>query len=124
MNKVDYELYKAGINYYKNIHPDQFYKRNSDTTYKTKTKKEIIDVLNNIYLSFNLAESYFNEVIKEYPLSPYMADAKRKIQLLKKLKKCYENVEIDEGMIVDNSGFVKMMGLKCLNLTPRIVSRG
>ena len=45
----DYAYYKLGIKYYKNINPNYFYKRNPDTTFDTKTRDELLAVLNKIY---------------------------------------------------------------------------
>ena len=110
----DYFHYKTGINYYRNIHPNQFYKRNADTTFETKTYDELVSALNKIYLSFNLSEFYFKKVIKEYPQSPYYEDAKTKIQLLKKLHKCYENPVLEENKIIDSEKFISEMGLRMM----------
>jgi len=110
----DYDYYKLGVKYYKNIHPNSFYKRNPDTTFETKPYDELVSVLNNIYLSFNLSEHYFNLVVSEYPKSPYAEDAKEKIKLLKKLHKSYENITIEENKIVDSTGFMNQMELKIL----------
>jgi len=110
----DYIYYKSGIKYYRNIHPNQFYKRNQDTTFKTKTYKELVSVLNKIYLSFKLSEFYFNKIIEEYPQSPYFEDAKTKIKLLKKLYKSYDNIVLEENKIVNNEKFINEMGLKML----------
>ena len=113
-NKQDYEFYKTGIKYYKNIHPNYFYRRNQDTTFETKNYDELVSVLNNIYLSFNLSEHYFNLVISEYPQSPYAEDAKEKIKLLNKLHKSYENITLEENKIIDNSDFMNEMKLKLM----------
>jgi len=109
----DYVYYKLGVKYYKNIHPDKFYKRNTDSTYETKTYDEQITVLNKIYLSFNLSEYFFNKIVEEYPASSYFDDAKAKILLLKKLYKSYENINIENNtQIIDNNKFIKEMDLK------------
>ena len=110
----DYIYYKLGIKYYKNIHPNKFYKRNSDSTFETKTSNELISILNKIYLSFNLSEFYFNKVINEYSESPYSQDAKEKINLLKKLYKSYENISLEENKIINNEKFISEMGLKII----------
>jgi len=110
----DYMYYKTGVKYYKNIHPNNFYKRNPDTTFETKSYDELIAVLNNIYLSFNLSEHYFNLVINEFPQSPYAEDANEKIKLLKKLHKSYENIMLEENKIVDSTGFMNEMNLKIM----------
>ena len=114
MGKYDYTYYKLGIKYYRNIHPNQFYRRNQDSTLETKTNGELVQILNKIYLSFNLSEYYFNKVIKEYSQSPYYLDSKEKIKLLKKLYKSYENITIEENMIINNEKYIKEMGLKIL----------
>jgi len=117
VNKIkeqDYIYYKSGIKYYRNIHPNKFYKRNTDTTFETKTYKELSSVLNKIYLSFNLSEYFFNKIIKEYPQSPYYEDAKAKIILLRKLFKSYENIALEENKIINNESFINEMGLKIL----------
>jgi len=116
MNKKgqDYIYYKLGIKYYRNIHPNKFYKRNLDTTFETKTHDELASELNLIYLSFNLAEFYFNKIIEEYTQSVYFEDAKAKIKLLKKLHKSYENITIEENKIINNEKFISEMGLKIL----------
>ena len=114
IKEQDYEYYKLGIKYYKNIHPNSFYKRNQDTTFNTKPYDELVSVLNNIYLSFNLSEHYFSLVISEYPQSPYAEDAKEKIKLLRKLHKSYEDITIEENKIVDSTGFMNVMELKMM----------
>ena len=110
----DYIYYKLGVKYYKNIHPNYFYKRNADTTFKTKTYDELLSVLNKIYLSFKLSEYYFNKVINDFSKSLYLDDSKEKIKLLKKLYKSYENIVLDENKIVNNKIFMEEMGLKIL----------
>jgi len=111
----DYFYYKLGIKYYKNIHPGKFYKRNTDSTYETKTYNELISVLNKIYLSFNLSEYFFNKITGEYPNSSYYEDSKAKIILLKKLYKSYENINIENNtQIIDNNKFIREMDLKIL----------
>jgi len=114
IKEQDYVYYKCGIKYYKNIHPNYFYKRNPDTTFKTKTYNELLSVLNKIYLSFKLSDYYFNKVINEYPKSIYLEDSKEKIKLLKKLYKSYENIVLEENKIVNNEIFMKEMGLKIM----------
>jgi len=114
VKEQDYLFYKMGMKYYKNIHPNYFYKRNSDTTFVTKTYDELLSVLNNIYLSFNLSEYYFNKVIEEYPDSPYSEDCKSKIKLLKNLHKSYDNLIVEENKVVNNNDFMNEMGLKIL----------
>jgi len=110
-----YEYYKLGIKYYKNIHPNQFYKRNVDKTYEPKAYEEQLKILNKIFISFNIAEYYFTKVIVEYPKSEWTDDAKEKLKLLKKLYKSYENINIEENnQIIDSNKFVKEMGLKIL----------
>ncbi|MCL2211788.1 MAG: hypothetical protein FWB95_07695 [Treponema sp.] len=110
----DYIYYKLGIKYYKNIHPNQFYKRNTDSTFKTKTYDELKLVLNNIYLSFNLSEYFFMKIIKEYSRSPYLEDSKAKVKLLNKLYKSYKDIVFEENKIIDNEKFINEMGLKIL----------
>ena len=110
----DYIFYKLGIKYYRNIHPNQFYERNPDSTYKMKKQDELIKVLDRIYLSFNLSQHYFNRVIKEYPQSPYCEDSGEKIKLLKKIHKSYGNIIFDENKIINSGEFVREMGLKIL----------
>jgi len=110
----DYAYYKTGVKYYKNIHPNYFYKRNSDTTFETKSCEELVSILNRIYLSFNLSEYYFNLVVSEYPQSSYTEDAKEKINLLKKLHKSYENITLEENKVVSNMNYVNEMGLKIM----------
>jgi hypothetical protein len=110
-----YVYYKQGIQYYRNIHPGKFYKQNNDKTYETKSYEEQLDIINKIYLSFNLAEYYFNKVIEEYPGSQWKDDAKEKIKLLKKLYKSYENMDVESNKQIINSGqFVDEMGLKTM----------
>jgi len=110
-----YEYYKLGIKYYKNIHPNQFYKRNIDRTYEPKAYEEQLKILNKIFISFNIAEYYFTKVITEYPKSEWTDDAKEKLKLLKKLYKSYENINIKENnQIIDSNKFVKEMGLKIM----------
>jgi hypothetical protein len=111
----DYEYYKLGIKYYKNIHPDQFYERNLDKTYTTKKYEDQLKVLNKIFISFDLSEYYFNKVITEYQNSPWKNDAEEKIRLLKKLHKSYENIEREENSkIIETERYIKEMGLKPL----------
>jgi len=115
MNKEqDYIYYKLGIKYYKNIHPNYFYKRNVDTTFETKTNEELAAVLNKIYVSFKLSEYYFTRIINDYPHSLYLEDSKEKIKLLRKLYKSYENIILEENKIVDSGKFIKEMGLKLM----------
>ena len=110
-----YEYYKLGIKYYKNIHPNKFYKRNVDGTYEAKTYGEQLKLLNKIFISFTIAEYYFTKVIMEYPESEWTDDAKEKIKLMKKLYKSYENISIEKNnKIIDNNKFVKEMGLKMM----------
>ena len=108
----EYIYYKSGVKYYRNIHPNKFYKRNTDSTFETKTYKELVSVLNKIFLSFNLSEYFFNKIVLEYPQSPYYEDSKAKIKLLKKLYKSYENIELEENKIINNEKFMNEMGLK------------
>ena len=110
----DYQYYKQGIKYYRNIHPGKLYKRNPDTTFETKTYKVLLGVLNTIYVSFNLAEYYFKKVIQEYPNSQYSEDAKNKIDLLKKLYKSYANIMNSGDKIVQSDKFMSEMGLRML----------
>lgn len=110
----DYEYYKRGIKYYRNIHPNQFYKRNTDTTFETKTNEELSAALDKIKTSFRLADYYFKKIISEYPQSPYANDSKTKILLLKKLYKSYENTAIEENKIINSEQFMKEMGLSKL----------
>lgn len=110
-----YAYYKLGIKYYKNIHPNQFYKRNEDRTYEPKTYEEQLKILNKIFISFNAAEYYFGKVIMECPNSEWVNDSKEKIKLLKKLYKIYENINVEENIqIIDSNKFVNEMGLKIL----------
>ena len=110
----DYAYYKLGIKYYKNIHPNNFYKRNPDTTFETKTYDEQLSALNKIYFSFKLSEYYFNKVINEYPKSLYAEDSREKVKLLKKLHKSYENIILEENKIVNNNKFMEEMNLKIM----------
>ena len=112
--EMDYFYYKSGIRFYKNIHPDKFYKRNPDSTYETKTYNDFIKILNGIYLSFNTAQYYFNKVINDCPQSPYYEDSVLKIKLLKKLYKSYENTIFEENKVINNEKFISEMGLKIL----------
>jgi len=114
IKEQDYVYYKLGVKYYKNIHPNYFYKRNLDTTFETKTYDELLSVLNKIYISFKLSEYYFNKVINEYSKSMYLEDSKEKIKLLKKLYKSYENIILDENKIVNNGKYMEEMGLKIM----------
>jgi len=110
-----YEYYKMGIKYYKHIHPNHFYKRNEDGTYEPKSYEDQLYMLNKIFISFKTAEYYFSKVITEYPESEWADDAKEKINLLKKLYKSYENLNVEENnQIIDNNRFVTEMGLKIL----------
>ncbi|MDR0301405.1 MAG: hypothetical protein LBI04_03725 [Treponema sp.] len=115
INDQSYLYYKLGIKFYKNIHPNQFYKRNTDKTYVPKTYEEQIKILNKIYVSFNSAEYYFTKVIEEYPKSEWANDAKDKIKLLKKLYKSYEKIDVEKyNQIIDSNRYVNEMGLKVL----------
>jgi hypothetical protein len=108
-----YEYYKSGIKYYRNIHPNQLYKRNIDRTYEPKPYNEQLKIINRIFISFTVAEYYFTKIITEYPESKWIDDAKEKLKLLKKLYKSYENINIEKNnQIIDSSKFVKEMGLK------------
>ena len=110
-----YVYYKLGIKYYKNIHPDQFYKRNEDKTFIAKTHGEQIKALNKIYISFKSAEYYFTKVIMDYPNSEWVNDAKEKINLLKKLQKSYDNMDIEKySLVIDSNKFVNEMGIKII----------
>ncbi|MDR0503350.1 MAG: hypothetical protein LBH16_08530 [Treponema sp.] len=113
-NEQDYLYYKSGIKYYKNIHPDKFYKRNQNTAFETRSHNELISALNKIYLSFNISLYYFNKIIDEYPQSSYFQDAKEKIKLLKKLYKSYENIILEGNKIVNNEKYMNEMELKIL----------
>ena len=114
LREQDYAYYKLGIKYYKNIHPENFYRRNQDSTYETIVYEEQVSALNKIYLSFNLSEHYFKKVIDEYSQSPYSEDARTKINLLEKLRKSYENIVFEENKIINNEKFINEMGLKLL----------
>jgi len=113
-NNQDYTLYKLGIKYYKNIHPNKFYKRHQDSTLETKTYKELVSVLNKIYISFNLSAYCFNKIINEYSGSPYYEDSKEKIRLLNKLYASYKNIDLKENKVVNSEKFMEEMGLKLL----------
>jgi hypothetical protein len=111
----DYEYYKMGIKYYRNIHPNQFYKRNEDRTYEPKTYEKRLKILNIIFLSFNTAEYYFKKVIMEYPKSEWADDSKEKLKLLKKLYKIYKNMNVEENdKIIDSNKFVEEMGIRIM----------
>jgi outer membrane protein assembly factor BamD (BamD/ComL family) len=113
--KQDYAYYRLGIKYYKNIHPDRFFKRNPDKTYETKSYTEQLKALNNILTAFTLSEYFFSKVTADFPHSPWADDAQVKIGLLKKLYKSYANLDIQEGTQIINTGeFVNAMGLKPL----------
>jgi hypothetical protein len=115
INDQSYVYYKLGIKYYKNIHPNQFYKINIDKTYAPKAYEEQLKVLNKIYISFNSAEYYFAKVIMEYPKSEWANDAKDKIKLLKKLYKSYKPVNAEKyNQIMDSNKYINEMGLKVL----------
>jgi outer membrane protein assembly factor BamD (BamD/ComL family) len=111
----DYECYKLGIKYYRNIHPNQCYKRNDDKTYEPKIYEEQLKIVNRILLSFNSAEYYFKKVIMEYPKSEWANDSKEKIKLLKKLYKSYENMNVEENnRIIDVNKFVEEVGIRVM----------
>jgi hypothetical protein len=108
-----YAYYRLAIQYYRNIHPDQFYRRTTRTTYKLKTYKEQIQVLNKIFLSFNLSAYYFRKILTEYPESQWKGDAETKLQLLKKLYKSYTAKEAEaSSRIIHTENFVQQMGLR------------
>ncbi len=110
----DYAYYRLGIKYYKNIHPDHFYKRNTDRSFETKTYEESVSIMNNIFLSFSISEYYFRKVTEEYPRSPWAEDARAKIRLLEKLYKSYENMEPGEKKIINSKQFLDDMGLEMM----------
>jgi len=110
----DYILYRNGIKYYKNIHPNKFYKKSSNSTFETKKYDELVSALNKIYLSFNIAEYFFKMIIEKYPQSPYFEDSKSKTDLLKKLYKSYENIVLEENKIINYDKFISEMELKIL----------
>jgi hypothetical protein len=114
INEQDYEYYKTGIKYYKNIHPNMFYKRSSNGNYETKTFDVLVSALDNIFLSFNLSEYYFRKVVEEYPQSNWLEDAKEKIKLLNKLYKRYENIVVEENKVTNYNQFINEMGLKII----------
>ena len=115
IKEQDYLYYKLGIKYYKNIHPDRFYKRNVNKMYETKNYEEQLAALNKIYISFTLSEYYFNKVIFEYNHSLWANDAKEKLTLLKKLYARYENMDIENyNQIINTLNYIKEMGLKPL----------
>jgi len=110
-----YEYYKLGIKYYKNIHPNKFYKSNTDRTFEPKTYEEQLMALNKIYASFKSAEYYFSKVLSEYPKSEWANDSKEKLILLKKLYKSYKNLNVYENnQIIDSNKFVEEMGLNVM----------
>jgi curved DNA-binding protein CbpA len=110
-----YACYKLGIKYYRYIHPGQFYKKTANKTFETKTYEDQLEILNKIFISFNLSEFYFNKVISEYKSSEWAEDAKEKIKLLKKLYKSYENINVEENsQIINAEQFVNEMGLKTM----------
>lgn len=114
MKEQDYIYYRLGVKYYKNIHPNQFYKRNVDRTYETKTYSELVSALNHILKSFDLAEYYFRKVIEEYPQSPWFGDAFDKIRLLKKLYGSYKNIVLEENKIANFNIYITEMGLRII----------
>jgi outer membrane protein assembly factor BamD (BamD/ComL family) len=115
IDNQDYNYYKLGIKYYKNIHPDKFYKKIIKNTFETKTYEEQLKILNLIFFSFNSAEYYFTKVVMEYPKSEWADDAKEKINLLNKLFKSYDNIDVEENnQIIDSSKFVNEMGIKIM----------
>ena len=115
INDQSYVYYKLGIVNYKNIHPNQFFKRNIDRTFVPKTYEEQLKILDTIFISFNSAEYYFTKVITEYPKSEWASDAKEKIKLLKKLYKSYEKIDEEKyRQIIDSSRYLNEMGLKML----------
>jgi hypothetical protein len=111
----DYEYYYLGIKYYKNIHPNNFYKNNTDKTFEPKEYEEQLKILNTIFISFNCSEYYFRKVITEYPKSEWKNDSEEKIKLLKKLYKSYKNMDVENNnQIIDSNKFVADMGLKIM----------
>jgi TolA-binding protein len=115
ISSQSYVYYKLGIKYYKNIHPNQFYKINTDKTFVPKTYEEQIKILNKIYVSFTSAEYFFTKVITDYPKSEWANDARDKIKLLKKLYKSYENTDVEKyNQIIDGNKYINEMGLKVL----------
>ena len=114
IKEQDYAYYKLGIKYYRNIHPNRFYKRNPDSTYETKKYDELVSALNKIYLSFNLSRHYFGMVTKNYPQSPYCEDSAKKINLLEKLSRSYTNAILYENKTINSEKFIAEMGLKLL----------
>jgi outer membrane protein assembly factor BamD (BamD/ComL family) len=110
----DYEYYNLGIKYYKNIHPNMFYKNKSKGSFETKSYDELVNVLNNIFMSFNLSEYYFKLLIEKYPNSSWRDDAEDKIKLLNKLNIRYKNMNIAENEITNYDQFVNEMGLNIM----------
>jgi hypothetical protein len=108
----DFYFYKLGIKYYKKIHPNIFYKKSSSETYETKTYKELISILNDIFISFYLSEYYFNIIINEYPKSSWYDDAIEKAKLLKYLKERYKNINLEGSKVTNYTQYVNEMGLK------------
>jgi outer membrane protein assembly factor BamD (BamD/ComL family) len=78
ISNQDYAYYKLGIKYYRNIHPNNFYKNNKDRTFEPKIYDEQLKILNKIFISFNCSEYYFTKLISEYPNSEWANDAKEK----------------------------------------------
>jgi hypothetical protein len=108
-----YAYYRLAIKYYRNIHPDQFYRRTTKTTFKLKTYKEQLQVLNKIFLSFNLSAYYFRKILTEYPESQWKGDAESKLKLLKKLYKSYTAKEAEaNSRIIHTENFIQQMGLR------------
>ena len=114
IKEQDYVYYKLGIKYYKNIHPNYFYKRNPDSTQEIKTYDELLSILNKIFISFKISEYYFCKIIDDFPRSPYAQDSIEKVKLLKKLYKSYENFILEENVIVNSGKFMNEMGLKMM----------
>lgn len=111
-NLTDYECYRQGINYYRNIHPDRFYKRMGGKNYQTLTNDEIKTALQKIRGSFELSRHYFAKLLNEFPQSQWAEDAALKIKLLDKLEKSYGDITVEGEKISSFDTFMNQMGLR------------
>ncbi len=95
----DYALYKAGIVFYKRIHPSKFYKQSSidslfsgfvEHDYETQLK-----VFRDMLDCFYVSERYFKRLIADYPNSIWKNDAIEKIKYMNDLKSRYYKMKFN-----------------------------
>jgi hypothetical protein len=88
-----YAYYRQGIRYYQRIHPRRFYTISegpATRTFKPIRFREQLATLRDIFSCFSRAEYNFNRVVEEYPDSIWYFDSARKLKILSKLKRIYQ----------------------------------